>query len=225
VPATDVQLEIIGPGIDAKVTISGVAAQETIHVNVVVSGNTATLDSDDRRTPDNNAQVEGKITAIGAGTLTIGSTMVTVPSGTPIVHGDTPVAFLALFIGERVHAKATNTGGVLTATKIEVQNELPPSPTPTATPSPRPSPTPEPGDDDNQGDEGNGAEVSGTVSALSGTCPSLTFTVRSTKVMTNASTQFKGVACSALANGSSVDVEGTRQTNGSVLATHVGKDD
>jgi hypothetical protein len=52
----------------------------------------------------------------------------------------------------------------------------------------------------------------------------VTFTVSSTTVTANAATKFDGVACTALASAGRVEVKGTRQTNGSVLATKVEKD-
>lgn len=87
-----------------------------------------------------------------------------------------------------------------------------------------------PGDDDNDGEdkdghEGNDAEVNGTIAAgsLSGSCAanSLAFAVGTTKVKTNASTQFKDTSCAALKTGDSVEVKGARQTDASVLATRV----
>jgi hypothetical protein len=67
-------------------------------------------------------------------------------------------------------------------------------------------------------------ELKGVMSGKTGACPALTFTVSSTSVVTNASTQFRDVSCTSLANGNSVEVKGTRQSNGSVLATRVEKD-
>jgi len=66
-------------------------------------------------------------------------------------------------------------------------------------------------------------EVEGKISELSGTgsCPSLTFKVGTTTVTTSASTTFSGVTCAALANGTEVEVEGTKQANGSIAAASV----
>ena len=54
-------------------------------------------------------------------------------------------------------------------------------------------------------------EVSGKISGLTSTtsCPTLTFTLGTTTVTTNNATVFEGVACTALANGRKVEVEGT----------------
>jgi len=75
-------------------------------------------------------------------------------------------------------------------------------------------------DNDDDGEDSEDNEVKGSVSNLAGTCPALTFTVQSTKITTNSSTKFKD-SCSQIANGRRVDVEGTRQTDGSIVASEV----
>ena len=45
--------------------------------------------------------------------------------------------------------------------------------------------------------------------------------VGTTKVTTNASTQFRDATCESLKSGSDVEVKGTRQTDGSVVASSV----
>jgi hypothetical protein len=71
------------------------------------------------------------------------------------------------------------------------------------------------------------SEVVGAASGLNGTCPSLIFTVHSTRVSTNASTQFLKGTCGQLKNGTNVEVDGARQSDGSIAAgkVQVGKDD
>ena len=78
-------------------------------------------------------------------------------------------------------------------------------------------------DDDDDDDDDN--ELEGAVSSLSGTCPALTFVVRSTTVRTNAATRFEDGPCVRIANGVRVEVEGRRQPDGSMLATEVELDD
>ena len=73
-------------------------------------------------------------------------------------------------------------------------------------------------DHDDDGDDDN--ELKGLVSALTGTCPTLTFTVVGIKVVTNSATKFDD-PCQQIANGRRVEVEGTRQTDGSIVATKV----
>jgi Domain of unknown function (DUF5666) len=75
----------------------------------------------------------------------------------------------------------------------------------------------------------NAAEVEGRINAgsLAGSCAAhnLSFTVSTTKVVTNASTQFKDARCEALTGNSEVEVKGTHQSDGSILATSVEGDD
>ncbi len=69
-------------------------------------------------------------------------------------------------------------------------------------------------------------EVKGVISGLASTagCPSLTFTVGTTTVTTSSTTVFSGVACTALANGRRVEVEGTL-TGTTLAAARVELDD
>jgi len=64
-------------------------------------------------------------------------------------------------------------------------------------------------------------ELKGAVSSVSGTCPTPTFVVNETTVTTTTSTQFKDGSCDSLAVGRQVEVRGTRQADGTVLASRV----
>jgi len=85
---------------------------------------------------------------------------------------------------------------------------------------------------DNHGGPGHGddnepqneVELTGTVSARTGACPTLTFSIGSTTFMTNTATTFRD-PCTAVVNGAVVEVKGTRQANGTVLATRVHVED
>jgi hypothetical protein len=94
---------------------------------------------------------------------------------------------------------------------------MPTSPSSTAAAAASPTPS-------NNG-QPNAAELEGRINAgsLAGTCAAhnLSFTVGTTKVVTNASTQFKDARCEALQGNSEVEVKGTRQSDGSILATSV----
>jgi hypothetical protein len=71
----------------------------------------------------------------------------------------------------------------------------------------------------------------GTVGTLSGSCPSVTFTLTATSVVststvtvsTNSATVFSSVRCDDLKAGLKVSVKGTQQADGKVLATKVEK--
>jgi hypothetical protein len=75
-------------------------------------------------------------------------------------------------------------------------------------------------DDEGEDDDGDDNELEGVVSNLNGTCPSLTFTVQSVTVATNGATRFED-PCARIVNGRRVEVEGMRQSNGTLLATSV----
>jgi Domain of unknown function (DUF5666) len=77
-------------------------------------------------------------------------------------------------------------------------------------------------DDDADRDEAN--EVEGTVSALSGTCPAVTFTVGTRVVKTGNATVFED-PCTGIRNGVRVEVRGTRASDGTFTAARVELDD
>jgi uncharacterized protein DUF5666 len=64
------------------------------------------------------------------------------------------------------------------------------------------------------------AQLQGLVTGVSGACPALTFTVSRTTVSTTSSTNVDG-GCDKIVNGATVALTGTRQSNGSVVASHV----
>ena len=86
------------------------------------------------------------------------------------------------------------------------------------TPAPNPNPAPAPNPDPNQPGR---TELKGVIAGRTGTCPSITFSIGTSTVMTNAATIFDDGACSTLVNGVEVEVEGVRQPNGIVLASRV----
>ena len=94
-------------------------------------------------------------------------------------------------IGDRIHIVVTLNGS---SAKIESEDR----------------------DDDDEEDN----EVKGVVADLTGTCPAITFTVNGVIVTTNMATKFE-VPCSQITNGKRVEVEGSRQPNGSIVATEV----
>lgn len=64
-------------------------------------------------------------------------------------------------------------------------------------------------------------EVRGVVTLVSGGCPSLTLMVGQRIVRTNAGTLFRRVTCELLVNGQFVEIDGSPDSNGAVLATRV----
>ncbi|MCX6552390.1 MAG: DUF5666 domain-containing protein [Acidobacteria bacterium] len=61
----------------------------------------------------------------------------------------------------------------------------------------------------------------GEIGGLSGTCPSLSFTLEGTTFRTNGSTQFIGGTCEGVKSGEQAGAMGTPQDDGSVLAVGV----
>jgi len=212
-----VDLHFAGAGADAHLGLDDVAEREDVEVTVHVSGSTVEVDNDDRETPDNKVELEGKVTAVDASarTLRVADKTVTVPAGTPIHHGGTAMELSAVHVGDRVHVRGTRTAAGVTATDVDVQNNGAGEPGPPA--------SPEPGPGDGHGHDAN-VELNGTVSARSGACPAISFAVSSKTVTTNASTEFRNVSCAALANGDRVEVKATASSSGALVATRVEKD-
>lgn len=63
--------------------------------------------------------------------------------------------------------------------------------------------------------------ITGTITALTGTCPTVTFALERRIIKTDAGTSFGDVPCLALKNAIRVEVTGTSLGDGSVLATRV----
>jgi all-beta uncharacterized protein/uncharacterized protein DUF5666 len=79
--------------------------------------------------------------------------------------------------------------------------------------APPPAPTPTPPQT---------VQLSGTLSGLSGQCPTISFTINSTSVFAISSTTYSSGKCSDVKNGKSVTVTGTVQADRRVLATIIG---
>ena len=147
-------------------------------------------------------EIEGLITSIDAGALVVNGTTINVPADAVVRHGNQRLAFTDLKVGQRVEVRGTPSGSIVIASEVKLKDES--------------------RDDD---DDDNEAEVEGTVGALAGSCPSLTFTVNATTVSTDAATRFKDGTCSQVTNGVRVEVKGVRQSNGSINATRVELDE
>jgi len=122
---------------------------------------------------------------------------------------------LMFFAAAAVAAAVTGCGG------DKDPSTMPTSPSSTSAAAASPTPS--------NNAQQNAAELEGRINAgsLAGTCAAhnLSFTVGTTKVVTHASTQFKDARCEALKAGSNVEVKGTRQSDGSILAASVEGDD
>lgn len=203
VPTGTVRLLFSANGTSAPLDVNDVVEHQEIHVTVVVGPAAAQVEDDVRETPDNRVEIEGRITASSGATLRVADKDVSVPAGTPIRHGGTALTLADLHVGDRIHVRGMKSGGMIVATSIEAQTSNPTAPTT--------------GDDHGSAR----AEVNGTIAGKTGTCPALAFTIGATKVTTNAATTFEDTTCSAIANGMTAEAKGTRQTDGSILASKV----
>jgi hypothetical protein len=60
--------------------------------------------------------------------------------------------------------------------------------------------------------------VTGTISALAGSCPNVTFVLSGTTVRTSDKTRFEGGACGDIKDGVRAGVMGPKNTDGSINA-------
>jgi len=68
-------------------------------------------------------------------------------------------------------------------------------------------------------------EFKGPVAGLAGTCPNLSFSINGQRVVTGAGTRFDKLSCSDVRNAMQVEVKGVRQSDASVMATRVKRED
>jgi len=80
-------------------------------------------------------------------------------------------------------------------------------------------------EDEDEPENGNEVEVTGTIAGKTGGCPAVTFSIGSTTFRTDAATLFRDTTCAALANGARVEVKGVMQATGPVLATRIQTED
>ena len=201
VPPGSVQLHFQGRGADATLTISGIEASDHISIAVTLNGNNARLDRRENRGRgnDNGNEVNGRIDALDAGarSVRVGATTVVVPTSAIIRHGSRTLAFADLQVGDHIQVKGTRNGTTVTAAEVKVEDS---------------------GDDEDGNEDDD--EVGGTVSALSGTCPAVSFVVAGTTVMTSATTKFEDGSCGGLRNDLRVEVQGIR-TGSTLMASTV----
>jgi hypothetical protein len=143
-------------------------------------------------------KVVGFVSAKFGDTLTVNGITVAGGPGVVIRHGNRTLTMADIQVGDHIQARGTMDGTTLVTTEIKVEDT---------------------GNDNGESE----TELKGTVSAFSGsaTCPAATFMIGTTKVTTSATTVFDDVTCATLANGAIVEVEGTTQADGSILASKV----
>lgn len=186
---------------DTTMTLSQLAVGQRVHVKGTVTGEgtTASTAATEIKVQNMNTSIpvnlEGTVSGLtGTATafqFTLEGRTVKGTSATEFKGGRSP-SFASLANGDEVHVKGTPHEGFVLADRITFEDE----------------------DDDEF--EGKGA-----VSGLSGTCPAITFTLNAITIRATSATEFKEGACTSIANGDIVEVEGVRQTDGSVLAKKI----
>ena len=206
VTPADVVLTFSAPGVSASAPVGVVAMNEVVQVSVTVSATQATIESQQRTTPDNAVNAEGALADLDVAgrQFKIGSTVVHVPTTAVIKRADQTVTLGDLKNGDRVRVYGMKDGAAIRASEVLAQASTTPPPTPPPTPTPEPDVT-----------------LNGVLSGLGGTCPALSMSVAGTAVKTNSATVFNARACAELKSGDTVYAIGPKQSDGSVLASKV----
>lgn len=146
-------------------------------------------------------RVVGFVGAKAGDTITVNGVTIAAGLDAVIRHGNRILTMAHIAVGDHVQARGTMEGTTLIATEIKVQDT----------------------GNDNEDPDTNAAELEGAISGLSplAGCPVVTFMIGTTQVTTSATTVFDDVTCATLADTKLVEVEGTRQADGSILATRV----
>ena len=219
VPLGQVTLRFEGPGIDARLDLSGLGAGQTMSVSISVSGSQAFVrpaaspspgaspspspspSASPSPNPESEVALRGRIDSISGSSLQVAGRTVVADGGTRIRKSGQTIAFGDLRVGHsvEVEGQAQPDGNVL-AKSITVEDDLPPQ---------------------------NETEVRfvGAIQSVSGT----TLHVAGRTVVTDGSTRVtrRGdpIAFSSLKVGNKVEVEGTQRADASVLARKISLED
>jgi uncharacterized protein DUF5666 len=207
VPSGTVVLNFSAPGSNATATLQGVGPGDRVQIAVTVNGNNAHIDSEHH----NNGVISTRITSIDSGNKSFqaGNWTIKTTDSTVIRHGSKTVRFSDLKVGDHVQVRGTRDGSTVTASEIKVEQGG------------------QGGDaEDDDDDDDHEAEVEGKVSGLSNSCPGITFMIGNTKVTADQNTTYgRRSSCDAIKNDLKVEVEGSKRSDGSVLARRISIDD
>ena len=202
-------LRFQGQGVDGTIDVSGLVEGQTLTITVQLAGSkprlvTPASPASPAPTPSptgKKVEIEGTVGAVGASSVTVSGHVLLVNADTKIKRDDRTIALADLKMGDKVEVDAvTEADGSLLATRIKVEDN-----------------------DDNDND--NEVDFKGTIESI--TAPNLMVSGR--KVVTNGSTRIrsddKTITLGDLKAGEKVEVEGTTQTDGSVLASKIKVED
>lgn len=204
----DVLTEFFGDGSDAdtfdsledgvRVEVKGQQGDDFVYA-ARIHVNDGDDDDNDDGDQDSSASIHGELKSLGGTpppnmTLLVGDTTVRTDGSTEVQRRGDVQTLEVLQVGMTLHVVGDRqSDGSIDARRIFIT-------------------------DDEVGDP---MEIEGSAGGVQGSCPTLTFGVNGFTVKTNASTTFEGKTCSDLKSGTRVKVNGTRQADGSILATRV----
>ena len=152
VPSGDLTLAFTGNGIDARITISSVGANDQIRITVIVNGNAADLDENEHEMENHEAEVEGRVASTNCAanpqTIVVGTmtpTTVNVQNAR-IRHGGNTLTCAQIQVTDRVEAHGTKNGAILVATDVTVKTDR------------KVEKQPDDDDDDDDDDDGDGGK-------------------------------------------------------------------
>jgi Domain of unknown function (DUF5666) len=197
VPSGAVRLQFTGPSVDALLPLGTLQEGQVVSITVSVSGNSATLrDGVSGRDNDRNDDGVADIEILGnvAG-LAGGCPNRSFTAAGQNVATSAGTLFRRVTCELLVNGQQVEVEGPVIAGVIRAEKV--------------------------QLENAQGIDRRGALAGLSGTCPSVSFTINGTRFFTNATTEFKDRACSDLANNQSTRADGHVQSDGRVLAERV----
>jgi hypothetical protein len=203
-------LRFQGQGIDGTIELGGLVEGQTLTITVRVSGSRPQLvspSSPASPSPSpsgNKVELDGNVESVTPPSLKVAGRTVVTNADTKIKRGDQTITLGDVNVGDRVEVEGiSQSDGSVLASKITVENDE--------------------NGDQNQNDEQ--VDFSGHVDSIS--APILVVSGR--KVVTNGSTRIrrgdKTVTLGDLKIGDKVEVQGTGQADGSVLASKIKVED
>jgi hypothetical protein len=196
-----------------------VVASQRIQLSQAAAACTYSLDRSSDTVPATGADLTVQLSTLTgcAWSASSNAAWLTVSGNTSgTTSGSIHVIVAANTAGERSGA-VTVGGQTYTVTQAAAVATPAPTPNPTPTPTPEPTPSPTPTPDPKP----SPISLSGTVSALAGTCPLLQFSVSGRTVKTGLDTTYSRGRCGDLSNRDTVTVDGLLQADGTVTAQSI----